>query len=125
MSQSTNKACQSSKKIGGVRSKPQSAMPISCEFHKMHVAIPIAGVSYTQDGSKSWQPRYRGTRAEFLPVNYPVFGQCVKKLLPYASNVIFRLLRHMKKRFLHRKMNEYFDSSYSPVRILCGNAASA
>src|SRR5204862_651269 len=43
------------------------------------VGISSAGVFYTWDGGKTWEPRNRGTRADFLPEgqNYPEFGQCV------------------------------------------------
>lgn len=43
------------------------------------VAISAAGVFYTSDGGASWQPRNKGTRADFLPedMRYPEFGQCV------------------------------------------------
>jgi hypothetical protein len=52
---------------------------------KMHVAISAAGVFYTEDGCRSWLPRNRGTRADFLPDKHPGFGQCVHKLLPAAD----------------------------------------
>ncbi|HXN28381.1 MAG TPA: hypothetical protein VN902_14740 [Candidatus Acidoferrales bacterium] len=52
---------------------------------KMHVAISAAGVFYTEDGGRSWQPRNRGTRADFLPDKHPDLGQCVHKLLPAAD----------------------------------------
>ena len=52
---------------------------------KMHVAISAAGVFYTEDGRRSWLPRNRGTRADFLPDKHPDLGQCVHKLLPAAD----------------------------------------
>jgi hypothetical protein len=42
-------------------------------------------VFYTEDGGRSWQPRNRGTRADFLPDKHPDLGQCVHKLLPAAD----------------------------------------
>lgn len=47
------------------------------------VAISAAGVFHSADGGKSWQPRNRGTRADFLPEgqNYPEVGQCVHCLV--------------------------------------------
>ena len=47
------------------------------------VAISAAGVFYTADGGETWEPRNRGTRADFLPEgqNYPEFGQCVHCLV--------------------------------------------
>ena len=52
---------------------------------KMDVAICAAGVFYTEDGGRSWQPRNRGTRADFLPDRHPEIRQCVHKLLPAAD----------------------------------------
>lgn len=47
------------------------------------VGISAAGVFHTADGGKSWTPRNRGTRADFLPEEqkYPEFGQCVHSLV--------------------------------------------
>jgi hypothetical protein len=53
---------------------------------KMDVAICAAGVFYTEDGGRSWQPRNRGTRADFLPDRHPEIRQCVHKLLPAADS---------------------------------------
>ena len=46
------------------------------------VGISAAGVFHTADGGQSWEPRNRGTRADFLPEDqrYPEFGQCVHSL---------------------------------------------
>ena len=48
----------------------------------MWVAISAAGVFHTADGGKTWEPRNRGTRADFLPEGQttPEFGQCVHSL---------------------------------------------
>jgi len=55
---------------------------------KMWVGISAAGVFYSADGGKSWEPRNRGTRADFLPEgqNYPEFGQCVHCLVMAPGN---------------------------------------
>jgi hypothetical protein len=53
---------------------------------KMDVAICAAGVFYTEDGGRSWQPRNRGTRADFLPDRHPEIRQCVHRLLPAADS---------------------------------------
>ena len=47
------------------------------------IGISAAGVFYTADGGETWEPRNRGTRADFLPEgqNYPEFGQCVHNLV--------------------------------------------
>ena len=43
------------------------------------VGISAAGVFHTADGGKTWEPRNRGTRADYNPEDqrYPEFGQCV------------------------------------------------
>ncbi|BCH24501.1 WD40/YVTN/BNR-like repeat-containing protein [Mesorhizobium sp. L-8-3] len=50
---------------------------------RIWIGISAAGVFHTQDGGKTWEPRNRGTRADFLPEgqNYPEFGQCVHNLV--------------------------------------------
>jgi hypothetical protein len=62
-------------------------VPYRHDQMKMHVAISAAGVFYTEDGSRSWQPRNRGTRADFLPDKHFDRGQCVHKLLPAADGM--------------------------------------
>jgi hypothetical protein len=47
---------------------------------RMFVAISAAGVFYTEDGGKTFTPRCKGIRAEFLPDKHPEFGQCVHKI---------------------------------------------
>lgn len=50
---------------------------------RIWVGISSAGVFYSGDGGKTWQPRNRGTRADFMPedMRYPEFGQCVHSLV--------------------------------------------
>jgi hypothetical protein len=57
-----------------------SIVPDAGAPQRMHVGISAAGVFRTEDGGASWQPRNQGTRADFLPDNYPEVGQCVHKL---------------------------------------------
>ncbi len=47
------------------------------------VGISAAGVFHTADAGETWEPRNRGTRADFLPEGqrYPEFGQCVHCLV--------------------------------------------
>jgi photosystem II stability/assembly factor-like uncharacterized protein len=47
------------------------------------VGISSAGVFHTADGGDTWEPRNRGTRADYLPEErrYPEFGQCVHCLV--------------------------------------------
>lgn len=58
---------------------------------RMHVAISTGGVYRTDDGGRTWQPRNKGVRAEFLPDQYPEFGQCVHKVVrhPRQPNRLF------------------------------------
>jgi len=50
---------------------------------QMWVAISAAGVFHSGDGGKTFEPRNRGTRADFMPedMRYPEFGQCVHCLV--------------------------------------------
>jgi photosystem II stability/assembly factor-like uncharacterized protein len=50
---------------------------------RIFVGISAAGVFHSADGGKTWEPRNRGTRADFFPEgqNYPEFGQCVHCLV--------------------------------------------
>ncbi len=50
---------------------------------KIWVGISAAGVFASEDGGLTWEPRNRGTRADFMPEgqNYPEFGQCVHCLV--------------------------------------------
>ncbi|MET0313859.1 MAG: exo-alpha-sialidase [Hansschlegelia sp.] len=43
------------------------------------IGVSSAGVFYTADGGETWEPRNRGTRADYMPDDqrYPEFGQCV------------------------------------------------
>jgi hypothetical protein len=68
-----------------VRESVSEIVPDAHDKMKMDVAICTAGVFYTEDGGRSWQPRNRGTRADFLPDRHPEIRQCVHKLLPAAD----------------------------------------
>ena len=54
---------------------------------RIWIGISSAGVFYTADGGKTWEPRNKGTRADFFPEgqNYPEFGQCVHNLVMAAG----------------------------------------
>jgi photosystem II stability/assembly factor-like uncharacterized protein len=43
----------------------------------MWVGMSAVGVFHSADGGKSWEPRNRGTRNDYMPDQYPEFGQCV------------------------------------------------
>lgn len=50
---------------------------------RLWVGISAAGVFHSADGGRTWEPRNRGTRCDFLPedMRYPEFGQCVHNLV--------------------------------------------
>jgi photosystem II stability/assembly factor-like uncharacterized protein len=56
-----------------------SLIPHPEDERQIWVGISAAGVFYTADGGETWEPRNRGTRADFLPEDqrYPEYGQCV------------------------------------------------
>lgn len=60
-----------------------SLVPHPEDEHQIWVAISAAGVFHTADGGQTWQPRNKGTRADFNPEDqrYPEFGQCVHCLV--------------------------------------------
>jgi photosystem II stability/assembly factor-like uncharacterized protein len=47
---------------------------------RMYVAISSGGVYRTLDGGANWTAQNRGIRANFVPMKYPDFGQCVHKI---------------------------------------------
>ncbi|MGW2328117.1 WD40/YVTN/BNR-like repeat-containing protein [Streptomyces sp. NPDC001700] len=50
------------------------------------VAVSSGGVYRSTDGGASWAPSNSGLRAEFLPDQYPEFGQCVHKIAQDAED---------------------------------------
>jgi hypothetical protein len=52
-------------------------VPDSRRYTKMPVAISTGRVSYREVGCDFGQPRNRGTFADFLPIRFSDFGQCV------------------------------------------------
>lgn len=60
--------------------------------NELWVAISSAGVFHSANGGQSWEPRNKGTRADYLPEDqrYPEFGQCVHCLV-MASGMSDRL----------------------------------
>lgn len=55
------------------------------DAQRLLVAISTAGVYRSDDGGRSWHPRNKGVRAEFLPDKHPEFGQCVHKVVHHPS----------------------------------------
>ena len=53
------------------------------DHDRMWVGISAAGVFHSADGGKTWEPRNKGTRSDFMPEGqrYPEFGQCVHNVV--------------------------------------------
>jgi photosystem II stability/assembly factor-like uncharacterized protein len=68
---------------GGAGLILHSLVPDLSDERQIWVGISSAGVFHTADGGETWEPRNRGTRADFMPEgqNYPEFGQCVHCLV--------------------------------------------
>lgn len=68
---------------GGAGLILHSLVPDPADENRIWIGISSAGVFATEDGGESWEPRNRGTRADYLPEgqNYPEFGQCVHCLV--------------------------------------------
>ncbi|MDR3574152.1 MAG: hypothetical protein P4L50_09830 [Anaerolineaceae bacterium] len=63
------------------------------EKDRMYVAVSSAGTYRTDDGGRTWQPRNKNVRADFMGEHtYPEFGQCVHKLAmhPDRPDVLFQ-----------------------------------
>jgi hypothetical protein len=71
-----------------------SLVPHPEDEARIWVAISAAGVFHSANGGESWEPRNRGTRADFLPEgqNYPEVGQCVHCLVmaPGMANRLYQ-----------------------------------
>lgn len=48
--------------------------------NKFYVGISAAGTFVTEDGGKSWDPRNKNVRTDFMPDKFPEVGQCVHHL---------------------------------------------
>lgn len=57
-------------------------IPHPKDARKIWVGISSAGVFHSSDGGETWEPRNRGTRADYMPEDqrYPEWGQCVHSL---------------------------------------------
>lgn len=72
---------------GGAGLILHSLVPDHADPNRIWIGISSAGVFFTGDGGKTWEPRNKGTRADFMPEgqNYPEFGQCVHCLVQASS----------------------------------------
>lgn len=64
---------------GGAALILHSLVPHPTDPSRIWVGISSAGIFGTDDGGQTWEPRNRGTRADYLPEDqrYPELGQCV------------------------------------------------
>ena len=60
-----------------------SLVPHPDDAGQLWIGISAAGVFHTADGGETWEPRNRGTRADYMPEDqrYPEYGQCVHSLV--------------------------------------------
>ncbi|MEV6209885.1 sialidase family protein [Kitasatospora sp. NPDC051914] len=63
-----------------------TVLPDPRDAQAVTVAVSTGGVYRTEDGGESWSPANHGIRAEFLPDQYPEFGQCVHKVARDAGD---------------------------------------
>jgi photosystem II stability/assembly factor-like uncharacterized protein len=52
---------------------------------RMYIAVSTGGCYRTDDGGRTWSPRNRNVRADFLPNKFPEYGQCVHKVAMHPS----------------------------------------
>jgi hypothetical protein len=59
---------------------------------RMHIAISAVGTMFTKDGGDSWSFQNTHVLADFGPIKFPVFGQCVHKLAknPMKDGVVYQ-----------------------------------
>ena len=62
-----------------------SIVPHREDGDRVWVGISSVGAFETQDGGATWETRNSGVRAEFSPMRYPEYGQCVHKLVMAAD----------------------------------------
>jgi photosystem II stability/assembly factor-like uncharacterized protein len=62
-----------------------TVIPDPEDLASLYVAISTGGCYFTSDGGKTWAPRNKNVLAEFLPVKYPEYGQCVHKMAMHPS----------------------------------------
>ncbi len=57
-----------------------------------HIGISAVGTMFTSDGGLSWEFQNKNVRADFLPNKFPVFGQCVHKIVRHSQrpNLIYQ-----------------------------------
>jgi len=53
--------------------------------NRMWVGISAAGTFRTDDGGRTWTPKNKNVRADFMPDKFPEVGQCVHKLIAHPA----------------------------------------
>jgi photosystem II stability/assembly factor-like uncharacterized protein len=71
---------------GGGGQAVHTVLPHPEDENSMIVAMSTGGVYRTADGGATWNPANRGVRADFMPDEYPEYGQCVHKVAMHPSN---------------------------------------
>jgi photosystem II stability/assembly factor-like uncharacterized protein len=61
-------------------------VPHPNDKNRMSIAMSTGGVYRTNDGGATWQARNQGVRAQYMPDQYPEFGQCVHKIVRDPAN---------------------------------------
>ncbi len=61
-------------------------LPHPTDSDQMWVAISTGGCYYTSDGGRTWNPRNKNVRADFLPEKFAEYGQCVHKIVMHPEH---------------------------------------
>jgi len=67
---------------------------LSQNLKKIHVGISAVGTLSSIDAGESWTFTNSGVRAEFLPEKFPVFGQCVHKVVAAENRGVLYQQNH-------------------------------
>ncbi|HEV7973487.1 exo-alpha-sialidase [Amycolatopsis sp.] len=70
---------------GGGGMMIHTVIPHPTDAKKVTVAMSTGGVYRTEDGGASWNPANHGVTADFLPGEFPEYGQCVHKVAMNAA----------------------------------------
>jgi photosystem II stability/assembly factor-like uncharacterized protein len=62
-----------------------TVLPDPVNPKRMIIAMSTGGAYRTDDGGATWQARNVGVRVQFMPEQYPEFGQCVHKIVQHPS----------------------------------------
>ncbi len=60
-------------------------IPDPSNASRMWVGISAVGCMRTDDGGRSWVFANKNVRADFLPIKYPEFGQCIHRLVQHPT----------------------------------------